>query len=308
MRGHCSSIGWSETSIVRLRFKLDVYDRVFFGELTDRLTEVSSIIKAALFRRTMFTLMTTNRRNFLSMAGMTALTAATAQLTSATSRHRYKAVVFDAFAIFDPRPIATLAEALAPGKGTALYDLWRSRLFDYQWLRAIAGRYADFHEITRESLRFATRSMALDLPPQAFDRLADSYAQLNAWPDAPHALMSLRASGVKLAFLSNMTETMLRSNIQHAGLDGMFENIISTDRIRSYKPDPRGYRLACDSLRLDRHEILFVAFAGWDATGAQWFGFPTFWMNRTNATQEFDAMPLIQAGDFGALLRSVAAA
>ena len=40
------------------------------------------------------------------------------------------------------------------------------------------------------------------------------------------------------------------------------------------------------------HEIMFVAFAGWDAAGAKWFGYPTFWNNRQGAAQEMlDAKP-----------------
>jgi 2-haloacid dehalogenase len=29
-----------------------------------------------------------------------------------------------------------------------------------------------------------------------------------------------------------------------------------------------------------------VAFAGWDAAGAKWFGYPTFWVNRLNLPGE----------------------
>jgi 2-haloacid dehalogenase len=31
---------------------------------------------------------------------------------------------------------------------------------------------------------------------------------------------------------------------------------------------------------LPREEIGFAAFGGWDAAGAAWFGYPTFWVNR----------------------------
>jgi len=29
-----------------------------------------------------------------------------------------------------------------------------------------------------------------------------------------------------------------------------------------------------------------AAFAGWDAAGAKWFGYPTFWVNRLGAPVE----------------------
>ena len=62
--------------------------------------------------------------------------------------------------------------------------------------------------------------------------------------------------------------------------------MISTDRIRSYKPDPRAYQLGVDVLKLPKERIAFVAFAGWDLAGAKWFGYPTFWNNRQSAPPE----------------------
>jgi 2-haloacid dehalogenase len=44
--------------------------------------------------------------------------------------------------------------------------------------------------------------------------------------------------------------------------------------------------LAIDALRLPLEEILFVPFAGWDAAGAKWFGYRTFWVNRLHLPQE----------------------
>ena len=54
----------------------------------------------------------------------------------------------------------------------------------------------------------------------------------------------------------------------------------------TFKPHPKAYRLGVDVLRLEKQEILFVAFAGWDAAGARWFGYPTYWNNRLGAAAE----------------------
>lgn len=37
---------------------------------------------------------------------------------------------------------------------------------------------------------------------------------------------------------------------------------------------------------LRRDEIAFSAFGGWDAAGARWFGYPTFWVNRLGVPME----------------------
>ena len=62
--------------------------------------------------------------------------------------------------------------------------------------------------------------------------------------------------------------------------------LISTDAAKTFKPDPRAYALGVSALGLKREEIVFSAFGGWDAAGARWFGYPTFWVNRLGVPQE----------------------
>src|SRR4051812_41059501 len=83
-----------------------------------------------------------------------------------------------------------------------------------------------------------------------------------------------------MAFLSDLPAVMLDANIRNAGLGGFFGEHLSTDRVRAFKPDPRVYRMGVESFGLDRREIAFAAFGGWDAAGAKRFGNPTFWCNR----------------------------
>ena len=111
------------------------------------------------------------------------------------------------------------------------------------------------------------------------------YLALKAWPDVPDALTELRRSGKQLALLSNVTPPILQAGIKSSGLTGIFHHVISTDRIRSYKPDPRAYQLGVDVLGVRKEAILFVAFAGWDVAGSMWFGYPTYWNNRQKRNQ-----------------------
>lgn len=220
------------------------------------------------------------RRTLLKLATGAALAATTGASGRAAELQSVKAIAFDAFPIFDPRPIFARAEEIFPGRGAELANAWRARQFEYQWLRALGGRYADFWRATEDALVYAAKLLRLDLDAEKRARLMEGFLELRPWPDVPAALAALRAAGLRLAFLSNFTERMLRRGIETAGLSGLFEQVLSTDRIRSYKPDPRAYRMGVDALGLRRDEILFVAFAGWDAAGAKWFGYPTFWANR----------------------------
>jgi 2-haloacid dehalogenase len=234
-----------------------------------------------------------DRRSFLHVSAGSVLSASTlAGLTDLTRAPKYRAVAFDAFPIFDPRPVGALAERLFPGKGAELTNAWRTRQFEYQWLRATGHRYADFRQTTEDALVFASRSLKLELTADARSQLVQAYFTLDAWPDVRASLDVLKRQGVKVALLSNMTAAMLNANIEHAGLGGMFDHVLSTDRIRTYKPDPRAYQLGVDAFKLPRESIVFCAFAGWDAAGAKWFGYPTVWINRADApAEELSATP-----------------
>lgn len=219
---------------------------------------------------------------------------------------RIQAIAFDAFPIFDPRPIADLAEQIYPGQGTALMAAWRTRQFEYQWLRALSGQYADFVQTTEEGLVFAARQVGLELGEQDKRRLMTAHRNLSVWPDAEAAILALKNAGLRLVFLSNMTESMLDEGLRRADLSGAFEAIYSTDQIRSYKPAAAAYQLASDGLGLPKENILFVAFAGWDVAGAKWFGYPTFWVNRTGAPPEMlGVAPDAEGRDLQALVDHV---
>ena len=50
-------------------------------------------------------------------------------------------------------------------------------------------------------------------------------------------------------------------------------------------------------MKLKRDEILFVALAGWDASSAKLFGYPTYWVNRQNLPPEECGPPPDGSGD-----------
>jgi len=217
-----------------------------------------------------------------------------------------KAVLFDAFPIFDPRPIAALAEELFPGDGAEFSDLWRDRQFEYCWLRTVGNTYRDFWQVTEEALVFAAQNLQLDLATEKRSRLMDSYLALKPWPDVVPVLDSLKNAGIRLGFLSNFTAKMLDACIKASGLDGRFEHVLSTDALKTYKPDPRAYAMGGEVFGLKREEIVFVAFAGWDATGAKWFGYPTYWANRRRqSAAEMGVAPDRNANDLSGLMSFV---
>jgi 2-haloacid dehalogenase len=199
---------------------------------------------------------------------------------------RFAAVAFDYFVLFNPDSVVSAAELVVPGQGRVFTDMWRTRQFEYCWLRSITNRYVDFASVTDDALTYAGHAMHVALTSSQRHALLDAYLHMTPWPDTPSALARLRASGVRIITIANFSPPMLRSNAEHAGLLPLFDALVSTDANHSYKPDPRAYQLGVDRLALSKERIVFAAFGGWDAAGAKSYGYPTVWVNRFQQAPE----------------------
>lgn len=196
------------------------------------------------------------------------------------------AIAFDGFVTFDPRPVAALAKRLLPERGEVLAQQWNAKLFGYAWLYTAAGQYDGFEALADASLRYTAEALQVALTDRDRNMLVGAYSELEAWPDVRPALMKLRAAGVRLAFLSNLSEATLRANMARSGISDLFEQVLSTDRVRQFKPARAAYGMGPDAFALPKSRIGFAAFGGWDAVGASWFGYRTAWVNRFGVPRE----------------------
>lgn len=235
-----------------------------------------------------------SRRHLLQSFGASAAAVLLSQRPSYAKLipNKIKAIAFDGFPIFDPRPVFAKAIEIFPVKGEQLVNSWRAKQFSYQWLRASGNTYKNFWDVTKDALEFAAIESGVTLSESEKEMIMNQYRSINIWPDVKSSLSELKSVGLKLSFLTNMTSEMVLQGLKNADISGQFQHIISTDKIRTYKPAPAAYQLGVDILKLKKEEILFVAFAGWDMAGAKWFGYPTYWVNRSGSPAEkLDAIP-----------------
>ncbi|SEI95393.1 haloacid dehalogenase type II [Paraburkholderia diazotrophica] len=209
-----------------------------------------------------------------------------------------KAVIFDAYGtLFDVHSVVAAAEQMFPGRGDALSQLWRQKQIEYTQLRTLSdptgAHYQPFWNVTLDALRFSARKLEPMLNASGEKRLMDEYACLSAFPDALPALRQLRgmraAGGVAqigLAILSNGNPQMLDIAVKSAGMAGVFDHVLSVDTVRAFKPAPASYALGTQTFGANAREIVFVSSNGWDACGANWFGYTVFWLNRQGSPAE----------------------
>lgn len=194
-----------------------------------------------------------------------------------------KLVVFDAYGtLFDVYSVVELAETFYPKKGLELATLWREKQIEYTRLITEAGsqHYLSFWDVTIASLRYACQKLSLQLEGNQEHQFLNQYLSLKAFDESLHVLKELKNNRIQTAILSNGSPEMLLSAVENAGMSDYLDKIISVDDVKLYKVAPEAYDLVLKNFDFDKKEVLFVSSNSWDALGATWYGFKTYWVNR----------------------------
>jgi 2-haloacid dehalogenase len=201
-----------------------------------------------------------------------------------------RAALFDVFGtLLDVHSVARRADELYPGQGARLSLLWREKQLEYSRLRTLSNRYVPFSQVTREALDYALLALKLEVDEARILALVDEYKRLAPFMDVAPALERLQQAGVRTGVLSNGDSEMLETALVTSGLHRYIDIVLSADQVRAFKTSPLVYALGPRALKRPAEEILFVSSNSWDAIGAAWYGYTSFWVNRMS-------MPLDQLG------------
>jgi len=105
-------------------------------------------------------------------------------------------------------------------------------------------------------------------------------ATMPAYLEAPGALETLRAQGLRLGVLAQNPARAADSVLRFAGLRDRFELVLSAQEVGVYKPDLRPYRMALEHTGCGGDEVAFVSTFWWDVAGAKRAGLLTGWVAR----------------------------
>ncbi|MEH6653398.1 haloacid dehalogenase type II [Loktanella salsilacus] len=196
--------------------------------------------------------------------------------------------IFDAYGtLFDVNAAARRA-AQEPGQErlAAVWEQlardWRQKQLEYSWLRAVADRHCDFWQLTQDGLDWAMEAAGLD-DPALRKRLLALYWELEAYPEVPAMLRTLKDRGMTTAILSNGPPDMLRAAITLAGLNDLLDDALSVEDVGVFKPHVSVYDMVGNRFGCRRDQVMFVSSNGWDAAAGAGYGFHTAWVNRLGA-------------------------
>jgi len=188
-------------------------------------------------------------------------------------------------------------------------NLWREKQLEYSFRRGLMQNYRDFSVCTRDALRYTARVFDVNLPDKDIDDLMAGYRILPAFSDAPEALNALQQSGHRMFAFSNGLREHVTGLLENAGIGHHFEDTVSVDELKSFKPNPAVY---CHLLRradATGSEAWMISGNPFDVIGALSAGMKAAWIRRSPSAvfDPWEMKPTATAGnllELAALLTS----
>jgi len=191
------------------------------------------------------------------------------------------ACVFDAYGtLFDVNSAAAKCKEKLGDKWENFANAWRTTQLEYTWLRSLMKKHENFWQITEDSLDHTIATFNINKNMRK--ELLNLYKELSPYPEVEECLDTLKSKKIKIAILSNGTPDLLKGLVESNNIQSYFDNIISVEDVKIYKPDPKVYEIPIKKYNCKPENICFLSSNTWDVSGGGVFGYNAVWVNRFN--------------------------
>ena len=230
------------------------------------------------------------------------------QSTEGRQAANQRVIVFDVIeTLLDLQALAPQFERVF-GDAGALRE-WFGQMLQSAFAITVAQSYTDFGAVARAALRMTAERRGVKLNDEGTALLLGGIRSLPPHPDSVAGLKLLRDAGFRLAALTNSAPSVLEAQVSAAGLAEYFEQLLSVDAVKQFKPAPAVYQSAAARLGVPVRELRLVAAHSWDVGGAMQAGCAAAFVARPGMVLDplFD-MPDIVGSDVEQVARAIIAA
>ena len=216
-----------------------------------------------------------------------------------------KVIIFDAYGtLFNVNSAAEKCKNKIGEKWEPFANYWRTIQLEYTWLRSLMKRHKDFWKVTEESLDKSMKVFKIDKSMK--NELLDLYRVLSTFSEVKETLKVLKEKKYILAILSNGTPDLLYELVKSNNLENIFNDILSVEQVKTYKPHPDVYSIPIKKYQVKKHEVVYLSSNTWDVSAAGNYGFNTVWVNRNNNIfDNLDYVPQNQIKHLGEILDKI---
>ena len=191
-------------------------------------------------------------------------------------------VAFDVYGtLIDTHAVVTRLAGWIGDRAPEFSRTWRDKQLEYAFRRGLMGRYEDFSVCTRQALDFTCDHLDLALSDQRRTALIDLYRRLPPFEDVNEGLADLRRRGDRMFAFSNGARDTVEALLAAAGIRDWFEDVVSVEAVRSFKPDPAVYEHFLQQARTEPGDTWLVSGNPFDVIGAVSAGMRAAWVRRS---------------------------
>jgi 2-haloacid dehalogenase len=164
---------------------------------------------------------------------------------------------------------------------TNLDDSRLLELYGELEMQAERPPFRSYKDVLRSVVRGFGEHLGFNASSAEFDSLPASLPHWEPWPDTVAALGRLKTK-YKLAVVSNVDGDLFATTVHKLGVT--FDNVITAEQARCYKPGKQIFELALERVGVDPGSILHVGQSIYhDVIPAKALGMGTVWVNRPSA-------------------------
>ncbi|WP_375501458.1 haloacid dehalogenase type II [uncultured Nostoc sp.] len=200
--------------------------------------------------------------------------------------NQYKALTFDCYGtLIDwENGILGVLKPLLLAHNTNFDDEQILELFAEFEAELEKADYIKYREVLKRVVQKFGERFGFEPTAEELNSLADSIQHWQPFPDTVEALKSLKQK-FKLVIISNVDDDLFAFSAKHLQVE--FDQIITAEQAKSYKPSLNNFRLAIERINLPLDQILHVAASVYhDILTAKSLGISTVWVNRQAVQKE----------------------
>jgi 2-haloacid dehalogenase len=222
-----------------------------------------------------------------------------------------KAITFDCYGTLIDWESAIqqfFAESLY-AKGLGYVD---PRTLQAEWeeiqFRYIQEKYRPYRHVLQDTMKMTFDRFQIPSDKAEVEEFADSMGHWKPFPDTKDAIIELQKY-VKIVLITNTDDAIIAETERTIGVK--FDEIITAEQARAYKPSHKGFLLARERLGLQVSEIWHAGFGfKYDIVPATELGYTTVWVNRQGEARPGRVRETFLVGDmrtFAYLIKGIGA-
>lgn len=189
---------------------------------------------------------------------------------------------FDVYGtLIDTAGVTEALKRFAGDRAALFSDRWREKQLEYSFRRALMQNYVHFGLCTRHALDYTCAVMGVEIAEDEKLELLAGYKVLPAFPDVKGALPLLKERGHRLFAFSNGKPEDVASLLENSGISPYFVDVVSTDEVKSFKPNPAVYAHFLRRSGATGKEAWLISGNPFDVTGAISAGMRGAWVKRS---------------------------